>query len=288
MNRFLRNIALFSVGLIACFSTMYAINVVTSVFNAPRVESETLIVGNSHMQQALNPAFFESAQNISQSAEPLYVTYWKLKKLLPLSSVSTVVLGFSYLNLSPLSNRKLSDERWSTTLFNRVYTIADIESLEGVEVDRLEFYRSKFKNMCLYPKWDHASYMGEYFNFDKSVLSPPDEDIARHYLRDGENVDISMVDIAFLDSIVALSARENVELILVAAPIHESYFKRIPDHFIAGFEDTKRELEARGIRVLDYSKLDVADEEFLNVTHLNERGATRFSKLISKRIDTSE
>lgn len=288
MNRFLRDLTLFLVGLLACFATMYAINTVTSEFNAPRVESEILIVGNSHMQQSLNPIYFESAENISQSAEPLYVSYWKLNELLPRSSVSIVVLGFSYLSLSPLGNRKLTDERWSSTLFNRVYTIAELESLHDIEVDRLGLYRAKFKNMCLYPKWSHSNYMGHYFNFEKSVLADPDEDIARHFLRDGKNVDISMVALAHLDSIVALAAREKIELILVAAPVHDSYYERIPDHFIAGFEDTKRELEARGVRILDYSQLEVVDDEFLNVTHLNEKGATRFSKLISERIATPE
>ena len=101
-------------------------------------------------------------------------------------------------------------------------------------------------------------------------------------------MEISKVALAHLDSIVALAAREKIELILVAAPVHDSYYGRIPDHFIAGFEDTKRKLEARGVRILDYSQLEVVDDEFLNVTHLNEKGATRFSKLISERIATPE
>ena len=284
MNRFLLNVAFFSIGLLACFAAMYSINTVTSTLNAPRVESEVLIVGDSHTQQSLNPSFFESALNISQSAEPLYVTYWKLKQLLPGSSVKTVLLGFSHLNLSPLNDRKLIDGRWSSMMFGRVYAIADIDSLHGIEVDRLGFYRTKFRNMCLYPKWNHDSYMGRYFNFDRSVLTAVDKDVARHFLRDGGNMDISRVELAFLDSIVALTVRENKELILVATPVHISYYERIPDHFIAGFEDKKRELEARGIPVLDYSQLDVVDDEFLNITHLNEKGATRFSKLVSKRI----
>jgi len=289
MNRFLLNVTLFSVGLVACFAAMCSINAVTSTLNAPRVRSELLIAGDSHAQQALNPIYFESAQNVAQSAEPLYVTYWKLKQLLPRSSAETVLLSFSYLTLSPIREWALSDERWSSMMFSRVYAIAEINSVHGIEVDRSEFFRAKFKNMCLLPKWRHDSYMGEgYFNFDRSLLTTVDEDIARHFFLDDESLPVSSVQAAYLDSIVALTRREHIELILVATPIHSSYYDRIPDQFITGFEDKKREMIARGIQVLDYSQLDVIDEEFLNVTHLNEHGAERFSRLLNERIARSE
>ena len=289
MKRFLVNVTLFSVGLIGCFAAICSINTVTSTLNAPRVRSELLIAGDSHAQPALNPIYFASAQNIAQSAEPLYVSYWKLKQLLPRSSAETVLLSFSYLTLSPIREWTLSDERWSSMMSSRVYAIADIDSVQEIEVDRFVFYKTRFKNMCLLPRWRHDSYMGEgYFNFDRSVLTTVDEDIARHFFLDGESLPVSRVQAVFLDSIVALTRREQIELILVTTPIHRSYFERIPDQFITGFEEKKREMIRRGIQVLDYSKLNVSDEEFLNVTHLNEHGATRFSKLLSERIARSK
>jgi hypothetical protein len=288
MKRFLRNVALFSFGLLACFVVLYAVNTITSIVNAPRIESEILIVGDSHTERSLDPSLFPSAQNISQGAEPYYVTYWKLKKLLPRSSVQTVLLGFSHHNLSAFNDKKLSDEQWAHELFNRVYTIAAIGSLHGIEVDRSVFYGSKFRNMCLYPKWKHDSYVGRYFNEDVSNLTNPEAPIARHYFMDGSNAGVSEAEIAFLDSIVALTARERIEIILVTSPVHDSYYERVPENFIAGFEEKKRELETSGIVVLDHSRLEFPDDEFYNTDHLNERGATRFSKLISEQIATSD
>jgi len=288
MNKFLLNVTLFSVGLLACFTAMYAINTVTSTLNAPRVESEILIVGDSHTERSLNPGLFPSAQNISQGAEPYYVTFWKLKELLPRSSVETVLLGFAHHNLSTFNDRKLIDDTWSSGLFGRVYTIAEIDSLQGIEVDRSGFFRTKFRNMCLYPKWNHDGYMGRYFNEDVSDLTDPETPIARHFFQNGGNAGVSGAELAFLDSIVALSARENVELILVTSPVHDSYYERIPDNFVAGFDEKKRELEANGIRVLDYSRLDVSNDEFFNTDHLNETGAKRFSPLVRERIAAIE
>jgi len=43
-------------------------------------------------------------------------------------------------------------------------------------------------------------------------------------------------------------------------------------------------LEAGGVRVLDYSRLGISDEGFSNTDHLNDAGATRFSKLVRERI----
>ncbi|MEJ2548832.1 MAG: hypothetical protein P8125_13645, partial [Gemmatimonadota bacterium] len=46
-------------------------------------------------------------------------------------------------------------------------------------------------------------------------------------------------------------------------------------------------LETRGVQVLDFTCLGAADDEFLNASHLNAKGASRFSQLISERIGDS-
>ena len=141
-----------------------------------------------------------------------------------------------------------------------------------------------FRNMCLYPKWHHDHYMGKYVEYHESNLSDVDGPIGRHFFHDDENVGVSEVALAFLDSIVALSARENVELVLVASPVHASYYDRIPENFISGYEAKKRELETSGIRILDYNRIDLPDDAYWNPNHLNAKGALRFSRLVSDRV----
>jgi len=284
MRRFLRDVSVFSLGLLAWLGTMYAINTGTSALNTREIRSDVLIVGDSHTRQSLNPEIFVSAQNISQPAEPYYVTYWKLKRLLTDSSVDTVLLGFSHHNLSAFNDRKLSDGRWSAQMFRRIYPIEEFDSLQGIEIDFREFYRAKFRRMCLVPRWNHDAYIGDYRSWERTDLSTVDPVIARHFYYEDENVGVSETSLAFLDSIVALSARENVKLILVTPPVHSSYYERIPENFTVAFEEKKHELEGGGIPVLDYGRLAVPDDEFLNADHLNRKGATGFSRLVSARL----
>jgi len=42
--------------------------------------TKTLIIGDSHPQKSINPEYLSQAKNISQTGEPLILTYWKLKK----------------------------------------------------------------------------------------------------------------------------------------------------------------------------------------------------------------
>lgn len=285
MKRFLQDLMAFFSGLLVCIAGLCVFNALTVSLNAPEVGGRILISGDSHTRNALDPAVLGSATNISQYAEPYYVSYWKLKRLLEGSSVQTVILGFAHHNISAFNDRKLSDETWSTELFRRVYMFGEVSSIEGIRVDRTELFRTRLKNLALTPKWTHDAYMGRFETWSRIDPKDPDPAITRHFLGDGPN--LSEVELAYLDSIVDLTTRENIELILVSTPVHASYFNRIPDYFRSEFEAKTAELEARGVQVLDFTNLGASDDEFLNVSHLNAKGASRFSHLISERIDDS-
>jgi hypothetical protein len=285
MKRFLLDLLGFCSGLLVCIACVCVFNALTVSLNAPEVDSSILIAGDSHTRNALDPAVLGSATNISQYAEPYYVSYWKLKRLLRGSSVQTVILGFAHHNISAFNDRKLSDETWSTELFRRVYMFGEVCSIKGIRVDRSELLSARIKNLALTPKWRHDNYMGRFETWNRTDLADPDSAITRHFLRDGPN--LSEVERTYLDSIIDLSARENVELILISTPVHATYLRRVPDYFLSQFEAKIDELEARGIQVLDFTCLGAADDEFLNASHLNAKGASRFSQLISEHIRDS-
>lgn len=249
------------------------------------INCKILIAGDSYSVVSLNPSLFDSAKNISQGAEPYFITYWKLKKILSVKPpVHTILLSFSFHNISGFNDKKLIDPIWSSEMFKRSYPIEEFETLKGIEIDKQEYCRVLLKQMCLYPKKNHISYIGEYLNISRTLSQDFHTSIKRQYYYNNKNAGISTVSIDFLKSIIKLIEEHQIEIVLVSSPLHKEYMKRIPSNFKKAFFDLKTELTNSGIAVLDYGQATFQDRYFSNSDHLNEKGADRFTKMIIDRL----
>lgn len=245
-------------------------------------DCNVLIAGDSHPEKALIPKFFFSAINISQDAEPYYVTYWKLQKYLSRNTTDTLLLGFSFHNLSSFNDKKLTDKYWSDEMFKRIYSIKDLSSVHDIEIDKNEFNKIRFKNMCLYPCFQPFNFIGGYSNSNYSNLSEPDTVIKRHYFYNGNETQVSDISIKYLDSIISLCKEKNIRLIAICTPMHYSYINKIPEKFKSSYELEKEKLKKDGVVVLDFSQQNYKDDFYLNPDHLNKKGAENFSAQIAK------
>lgn len=285
MRLFVRNIGSFFLIFILYAISMYFIN--SMIMHAQRPEltgKQILIIGDSHPKFALDPELLGSAINISQTAEPYYVTYWKLKEVVQNSSVDIIMLGFAYHNLSAFNDKKLEDNYWASEMFRRTYTIEEFEELEGVEIDKISFYETKFKNMCLFPKHDHIHYIGGYENTDQNDFSDYESVIARHYYYNDKNVGVSNNSIRYLDSISTFCTKKDIELVLVSSPLQEEYLTRIPENFVKTYEKIKQKMKNKEVHVFDYGNVAFDDKYFLNSDHLNSKGAEAFTREIKRRL----
>lgn len=278
MSSFLKKLGLFAGIFLLYTCTMYVINLGLMDFQRPDLQGKrTVIVGDSHPLFALNPKLLHSAANISQTSEPYYATFWKLKEILKENQLDTVIMGFSYHNLSAVNDQKFNDPFWAHKMFWRIYPIEEFDQLEGIEVDRLTFYHTKFENMCFYPNFSHTNYIGTYANADKNDVSDYENIIARHYFYNDENAGISDLSIQYLDSVRALCERRNIELLLICTPLHKEYTARIPVNFVSAFEDVKQQMTRKGVPVFDYGQMAFEQSYFLNSDHLNAQGADVFT-----------
>ena len=117
MKLFIKNILLFCIIPILYFSLNIIINIY--IYSHSYIElkhKNILIIGDSHTEKSLNPIFFHSAQNISQTAEPYILTFWKIKKIIKSYKPDTLIIGFSPHNISAFNDQKFSNE----ILFNYV------------------------------------------------------------------------------------------------------------------------------------------------------------------------
>ncbi len=283
MQRFIIKILLFSIIPIVYFGIVGLINLKIIAEGSPQIsQARVLVVGDSHPQKAFSPDVFDSAINISQSAEPYLLTFWKLKKLLPLVKPDTVIIGFSHHNISTLRNYMFSDKQWSSEMFKRSYTIHEFETVQNIEIDYQEYYRVLWKQLCLFPHSNHYNYLEEYTNVSKSNISDSLKAIKRHYFYKGETKDYSTSSMVYLDSVLNTCLMNNVVPILITTPVHKAYRQRIPDNVIKQFKIETNRYKEQGLIVLDYTSQTNTDSLFLNIDHLNKEGAKLFTERLKR------
>ena len=143
MKRFIHKTAFFALLPMLFFGANMLINYFnytgqSTPIDIPRV----LIAGDSHPQKSLNPALFSDARNISQSAEPYVLTFWKLKNLFKANAPDTLIIGFSPHNISQFNDLKFSERKWSSELFRRSYPIQEFRRISTqIPIDYTTYYR---------------------------------------------------------------------------------------------------------------------------------------------------
>lgn len=241
-----------------------------------------VIMGDSHTQTAINPVLFDSAINISQSAEPYVVTYWKLLELVHRVKIDTLVLGFSYHNISGYNDKKFIDKKWAKMLFERTYSIGNFKAInKKIEIDRVALLKERFINMCIYPRRIHDNFIGYYKELEQGNLLDHEMVTKAHFYYDNKNAGISEISIEYLDSIINTCAENQIELFLAKTPLQKNYISNIPLNIFNRFEKEKEQLKDRGIKIIEMENERFGKEEFYNSDHLNFSGAIKYSKKLN-------
>ncbi len=291
MKEFLKKVYLFILFIFSYFILIYFLNLKIVHETIPNLEANVVILGASDIQGAIDPSYFRSARNIAQMGEPYFVSHWKLQHLLrnEENKIDTLFLGFNNLYISGRYDEVLSTKfaNWSTYLFRIIYPIVDFNTVSELEVDWFNFYKLKFKYMCLFLKVNHNHFIGKYANYNSQINSIDNFmiNIDRHYYHEKEQSPISIIALKNISAIKQICVEKNIKLILVAPPVHANYFKKIPKKFIQYFEEVKASFEEEGVLVFDYRASPYADTEFYDSCHLNGEGAKRFTKKLRQDIE---
>jgi hypothetical protein len=144
------------------------------------LSSNVIILGDSH-PQILNPDYFSSAQNFCQGNEPLVVTFWKLNFLLKNTEFDTLVVGFSYHNISIKNDNKFSDQLFTPNNLLRTYPIIRFKDIKRFRVDYKLLFQAYFKNMYLIPKRQHGNFLGHFETHNKGFVNDYKEKLNLHY-----------------------------------------------------------------------------------------------------------
>ena len=102
MRKFVANTALFiSMPVLAMFFLLLVVEIESQYQYRLDADVDTVVLGDSHIQSALDIAHMEHCINLSINAESTYFSYYRLKELLALNpGIRRVYLGFGCHNIS--------------------------------------------------------------------------------------------------------------------------------------------------------------------------------------------
>lgn len=283
MKAFITRLLAFLLIFISYFLIVFVFNFLFKADLKKYCKSETLILGDSHTAYSLNPKIFPS-DNFSQLAEPLAISYYKLKNILDLHKYKKVILGLSFHNISGFNDVKFIDIRWSNEMFRRYEEIIDQDFLKKIQYSKLNRIKAFFFKNCIIPKIDSGDeYIGRYIPTKKSDFSNSKDVILKHYFdHDSIVYNYSTISTNYLDSIIQLCGEKEIDLVLLQTPLHKDYTSHIPENYVIKFDSLISSYVDNSLTFLSYQNTNYADSLFLNIDHLNSYGAKEFSLKIKK------
>ena len=195
-----------------------------------------------------------------------------------------MLCGFSYNNFSAYRDGRLTGKK-SKSQFSKYYPLLPLDLPEKIVVNETKFYHTFLRELGLYPNFSTPRYLGGFVKHTAELEKINlEETIKNHYYSNGAFIGISPYTEQFLDSIVALTTENNIELTLISSPLHKEYRTMIPEEIKAAFNKTKLRMTEQGIPVLNFLDEPYDDLFYKDYDHLNYEGAQIFTELIKEEI----
>lgn len=289
MRKFLIRITIFFLpALIYCILAIFTVPSLLTIQNGPSTKQQIefsfenavkrdynlLILGNSRTYRGLNPNVFTlKTFNFSHDNDSYNQIYFKLKYLIDRKKeIDYLVLGIDYFQFSILSD-------------TRNYIYADFFDADYLKDYKTNILRLKFnyhignlnpkKLLSLIPKGGKAT-LRENGQYLKPGFAKENDTIHR---------DISRLKVQedYFSKIINLCKKEDITVFMVMLPIRQNELNSYRIEDIEKFEAYINTLvDNTNVYYLNFStNPDYKTEDYTDITHLNEKAADRFSKVLN-------
>lgn len=286
MKKFLKNITL-SVFLIFTFITTII------VFTNHKIEKDNcthlskniklLILGHSHAQYAFNDSLIDNSKNLAQAGELFFYTYLKLKKISnDNKQIQTIFLEFS-------NNQIVSEmDKWTESEEDILYRVPKYSPFMNYESYKYIFAKNPsalaksfplmFKNNINTLLTGNENYLehqdwGGYFNHNKNNVDSLLQVRKKLKIDKKEKLMFSNVNLEYLYKIILFCKQRKIKLFLVRSPQHKEY--PILSNERIFLKVIKNNLAQ--ISFLDFNKFPLLNQDYVDLQHLNYKGAKKFS-----------
>lgn len=274
----------FSFTVVLTFFTFFLIKKYLFKTNNVLIQ-ERLIMGDSHALNGIKSDIIKY-QNISTPGEPIIMTYLKLKTLIEKKyKVSKIVLSLGPHSFSSFQDIKFEDQRWSIQLLSqlkyldisektkRLLSVNKTDEIfneirEGINLTKRDFFPFTVVKEKINNDFMNSNELNEHAQYRTSIHFPM-----------GELTPFSIIQKAYLDSIIEISNKQNIEIRIVAVPVSQEYLMLTPNKFI----DSIINYNFNNSSIENYLELYQDFFYFKDSDHLNESGAIKFSEFMLKK-----
>jgi hypothetical protein len=249
---------------------------------------DTIIIGDSHCQCAIDDAHLFGVTNLSMNSEGYLFSYAKLRFLLQDNpGIKIVLVGFSFHNLSSYYDEYLWG-RQSQVPVRRYAQLLTISEKSALIIRSPDTVVSLLRGSL--PTWIPAEesnprlpFLGAFepINTEKPLNKESMLGRARYQYYAGNNVAaFSVFNRRYLDKIVQLCREQEKRLIFLNTPLHATYRDLVPDIYKTEYESLR---QSYGVEVIDFHDLALSDDCFLpDGDHVNSLGAQRVTDYLAR------
>ncbi|MBI9061370.1 MAG: SGNH/GDSL hydrolase family protein [Marinilabiliaceae bacterium] len=274
--------------------------------------TEILITGSSLVTLGLDPEHIPKSENIGLAAEPIVISFFKLRDILPdkHASLRKVVISCSLQELPNQdkvfnSNKPMVVEMFTRLSFlKKMITLQDLKQFDVDYFSYLEVYiRNRiFPNYAFFSRWMkqdkkncdiesllHIGGFQKNSSFNQRQVGrrrmDPKRYVSKYFPEDRRDEKISPVNYQYLDSIARLCQERNIELVAVGMPVSKELYEEIPESYRNYYKEKMKDLAS--LPHCRYINLTHTAENdwFSDLIHLNEKGALQISLVIKRELN---
>jgi len=266
---------------------------------------ETLITGSSLVTNGVDPTYISHSQNIALAAEPLCLSYYKLKSILKEdgSQLKNIVVSYSLVDISyDWDNVFIEQKKISGEMLRRIFCLnldQDLRVLMDIFPMDYGILSETYIRYKVFPNISdwllglnddfQLGYIGG-FNSSSKVLKDDDYKYKK-ILQDNfplikeENKRIVGTMNSYIDSIKYLADKYELKLLTIEFPIVDTLKSAIPNQYKVAYKQHLNEMKLNQSSDwvhFDYGYLD--DFYFSDYVHLNRKGADMLSKQLNEEL----
>lgn len=241
------------------------------------------VVGHSHSEFAYNDTIIQGLKNISYAGETHFSTYYKAKLLLEKNpQIDTIFVEltnnhieeymdewtwgseFLLMGYLDLSSTVSAEDKWWLFKKNPSGFFAASSLAGKVRLKRMGYSYHDFINTGGYRhiEWDRTDSL-----LEAIPRNAPDTIFA------GTPKKFSSQNLRFLKKLVQFCEINGIKIYLIRSPLHDFY----RNHIIEKPFYEVLEADLKDVEFLDFSHFPLTNSEFGDLTHINYKGARKFS-----------
>jgi hypothetical protein len=252
-----------------------------------------IMLGNSQPECAYNDSLITDFKNLSNAGETYFYNYLKLKPLLEQNKqIDTVFIEFSTPNILKREDQKIWRSRFLIHSLPLYLSFSEIKDHKLIFTKNTAgYHQAVLKGLqnnitrIVNSNYNFKDSIGGYRYLKrqkiKQILDTLTLRTKPQFVLKQEQT--SNYDLLYLEKIIQICQQKNISVILVRSPYHQKFIGNI---YETSFQEMKQNRFSK-IPFVDFKDFSLTDHQFGDLQHLNNFGATKFSKWFNSWLNDS-